>query len=74
MNCVGCKHAKWELNSAGRLHPSGDGRCAYPIEDKMPPLPVAFYWPARGPTFYGGHIHRRRTMNRGECPYYEKIA
>lgn len=31
-NCTNCKHAQWNKTAAGRLHPSGDGRCGYPVQ------------------------------------------
>ena len=28
-NCTECKHADWQRNAAGNLHPSGQGSCGY---------------------------------------------
>ena len=73
MTCVGCKHAEWKKTSAGRLHPSGDGLCRYPIEKNLPPLPAAFYWLSAKPSIGGGYTNRRRLFET-DCPYYEKTA
>jgi len=71
-NCTDCKHAEWERTKAGRLHPSGDGRCKYPY--KVPPLPAAMYWWGSGrPMISGGHINRREELPE-HCPYFERDA
>lgn len=36
--CKGCKYADWRKTKAGKLHPTGDGKCAY--EYKVPQLPA----------------------------------
>ena len=70
-NCNGCKHARWDRTTAGRLHPSGDGRCEYPY--KVPALPACMIWiGGTPPTPCGGHINRRRSL-KDHCPYFERI-
>lgn len=70
-NCTNCKHAQWKRTEAGRLHPSGDGRCAYPW--KMPPIPAAMYWIGTAPTPTGGYINRRKDL-RDHCTYFTRAA
>lgn len=33
--CEGCRWAEWSRTAAGRLHPSGDGRCTWQAEFKI---------------------------------------
>lgn len=69
-NCTDCKHAQWDRTAAGRLHPSGAGRCGY--EYKVPPLPAAWRWILGGaPRVIGGHINRRRELDE-HCPYFAR--
>jgi hypothetical protein len=74
-DCNGCKWAAWVRTAAGRLHPSGDGKCEFPYTPR--PLPGAFHWPRYGnlkpniPKPYGGYINRREPLKR-PCPYYER--
>ena len=69
-NCTGCKHALWDTTAAGRLHPSGNGKCTY--KWVMPPLPPAFYWLYRElPKPLGGHINRLTDL-KGHCTYYAR--
>ena len=71
MNCVKCKHAVWCRTTAGRLHPSGDGRCEYPW--KLPPLPASMYWIfASGPSPHGGHISRKKELEK-DCVYFAEV-
>jgi len=60
-NCTECKFAEWKRTAAGRLHPSGEGRCRWKYEPK--PIAAAYSWPGfhRGssPIPHGGFIHRR---------------
>ena len=65
--CNGCKYADWQRTAAGRLHPSGDGKCTY--EYKVPRLPLAFYYIGGTPAPCGGHISRRRKFKE-HCPYW----
>jgi hypothetical protein len=75
-NCTECKFAEWKRTAAGRLHPSGEGRCRWKYESK--PIAAAYYWTTynqKHPTPYGGSIHRKaakelaRTRN---CPVFQK--
>jgi hypothetical protein len=69
-NCKGCKYAKWEKTVAGRLHPSGMGRCTFPW--KMPPLPASMYFTGMSnPSLCGGWIERKRELKE-HCPYYAR--
>ena len=65
--CKDCKYADWQRTKAGRLHPSGDGMCAYPF--KIPRLPLAFYFIGGPPSPCGGHISRGREFKE-HCPYW----
>ena len=64
--CTECKHAEWQRTKNGRLHPSGDGKCAYPWQ--FPALPGAFYF-IRPVSPSGGFINRRVLLH---CVYWEK--
>lgn len=66
-NCKGCKFAEWQKTDAGKLHPSGDGKCTYDF--KMPALPACMYWRRSAPSPKGGYINRR-TEHKEHCPYY----
>lgn len=69
-NCTHCKHAEWLRTAAGKLHPSGDGRCRYPW--KMPALPASMYWiGGRSDSPCGGHINRRKEL-KDHCVYYSR--
>ena len=65
--CVGCKYADWKKTAAGRMHPSGEGRCTY--EWKMPPLPGSMDWIFGQPAPVSLSISRRRALP-DHCPYY----
>jgi hypothetical protein len=67
-NCTDCKWAQWRRTKAGKLHPSGDGSCAYPF--KMPPLPQSMYWLST-PKPCGGGINRKQELN-DHCAYYAR--
>jgi hypothetical protein len=68
--CTNCKWAEWKRTANGRLHPSGEGRCAFPY--KVPPLPAAFGWIGRlTPVPSGGHIERKRELKE-HCPYFAR--
>jgi hypothetical protein len=69
-NCLHCKHANWKRTEAGKLHPSGDGKCTYPW--KMPPLPASMYWMGqKAPTPHGSWINRKTELN-DHCTYYAR--
>ena len=69
-NCTGCKFAKWQTTKAGKLHPSGDGRCEY--KWVCPPLPAAMHWFRHiTPLPSGGHINRRED-HKHHCPCYQR--
>ena len=69
-NCTHCVHAKWDRTAAGKLHPSGDGRCQK--EYKVPPLPASMYWTWTSiPTPSGGQINRKRDLG-DHCVYYAR--
>ncbi len=65
--CLGCRYAEWQKMSNGRLHPSGDGRCSFPVV--MPVMPVAFYFVAGPPKPSGGYIRRNEEFN-DHCPCF----
>ncbi len=64
-NCTHCVYANWRRTSNGRLHPSGDGRCAKEI--KLPQLPNAWYWFGTSRPS-SGYIHRKTEYDT-DCPY-----
>lgn len=69
-NCTDCKYADWHRTAAGRLHPSGDGKCTY--EYKLPPLPSCRWWMSSNPPEpNGGYINRRRN-HIDHCPFYAR--
>ena len=70
-NCLNCKHADWKRTDAGKLHPSGDGRCKYPW--KIPQLPASMYWIGRAPQPNGGCISRKNDL-QDHCTYWERVA
>ena len=69
-NCNGCKYAEWKRTDAGRLHPSGDGKCTY--EWKMPPLPQAMFFAGFKPRLLGGYISRKRELP-DHCAYFAMV-
>jgi hypothetical protein len=71
MSCNECKYAEWQMTAKGIKHPSGDGKCAYPV--KMPQLPKSRYWfGGEEPRSPGGYITRRRNTCEG-CPCYAPL-
>ena len=71
-SCLNCKYADWRRTGAGRLHPSGDGRCQYPW--KTPPLPASMYWiQIGGPMPAGGHISRKSELKE-HCAYFGRAG
>lgn len=66
MNCTDCTHAEWKLTTAGRLHPSGEGKCTYVF--KMPLVPTCRYW-VTTPNLEGGSINRKLDL-KNPCPCY----
>jgi|694.fasta_scaffold147783_4 hypothetical protein len=66
--CTECAHALWRVTANGRLHPSGDGRCAAEIAP-LPTLPKCRSW-AINPRNVGGWINRRQA-NHSDCPLFE---
>jgi hypothetical protein len=65
-NCTHCVHADWKRTAAGKLHPSGDGRCTKVV--KLPKLPEAFYFTTE-PRITGGIINRREEFKE-DCVYF----
>lgn len=65
-NCTHCKYAEWDLTAAGKLHPSGTGRCA--VEIKIPPLPASMFWISAPYASYG-HINRKKVFET-DCTYF----
>ena len=69
--CATCTRAAWKRTDAGRLHPSGDGRCGWVLV--LPPIPKAFRW--AGSTISdpnplaGGYINRHRPLKF--CDFWE---
>jgi len=68
-NCTHCAHAEWLKTAAGRLHPSGDGKCRKAMEWKAPPIPACSYWLDGMPTPTGCKISRRQEL-ASHCVYW----
>jgi hypothetical protein len=70
-SCLKCAYADWKLTKAGKLHPSGAGRCTYPWEP--PPLPASMYWIGRiTPEPCGGYIYRKDKLKE-HCACFELV-
>lgn len=72
-SCTHCKHAQWDKTAAGRLHPSGDGKCGYVVAP-LPKLPASMRWERwldGPPKPMGGHINRHQQL-RDHCTYFER--
>ena len=65
-NCKNCKYADWQRTDAGKLHPSGAGRCSFVY--KVAPLPASMYF-LTAPRPLGGNINRREELN-DHCTYF----
>lgn len=66
--CVGCVYANWDCTSAGRLHPSGLGRCTYEVV-----LPGSVQ--TKLSNMHKSHIHRATGKHDGwplECRVREE--
>ena len=69
-DCTNCKHAEWHKTTAGKLHPSGEGKCTYKYS--VPKLPASMFWMGmRPPEPYGGGITRRKQLS-DHCVYFER--
>ena len=70
-SCLHCKYADWNRTGAGKLHPSGDGRCRY--EYVLLKLPASMYWVGsfKAPTPAGGHINRKEELEE-DCVYWNR--
>ena len=66
--CTDCKFADWKKTAAGRLHPSGDGRCKWELPTVR--LPVSQYFIGGKQRSYGGHISRKDDWE--QCPQYQR--
>lgn len=71
-DCLDCIYSKWDYTEAGRLHPSGDGKCTWEFPEIK--LPLAFYYlhttsSRQLPRPSGGHISRKNP--RIKCPAWE---
>jgi hypothetical protein len=63
--CANCTLAKWERTTAGRLHPSGEGRCAWTLPEI--PLARAFYSDRESLSMpFGGYVWRHKPYS--DCP------
>ncbi len=67
-NCTHCTYANWQRTKAGKLHPSGDGKCEYKYD--IPALPASMWWLGESPPKpYGGWINRK-TEFKDHCVYF----
>ena len=73
-DCTHCKHADWDMTKAGRLHPSGEGRCTFPV--KILPLPASMFWRNESPyPRHGGGLINRNVELTDHCVYFaRKVA
>jgi hypothetical protein len=65
-----CMYAEWKKTAAGRLHPSGTGKCLWPMPTIT--LPKSRYYSGDGrvvPRPWGGMIERK---DESECSAYEE--
>lgn len=68
MTCKDCKFADWDRTKAGRMHPSGLGRCTYTWV--APPLPKVMYFTTK-PHPVGGLLDREDMTDPKPCPCHE---
>ena len=69
--CNGCKYADWKRTNAGRLHPSGDGKCTY--EWKTPQLAQSMYFASfEPPMVIVVSISRKRELP-DHCAYFVRV-
>ena len=61
-DCTQCRFADWKRTKAGKLHPSGDGRCKF--QYSVPELPASMFWFPGKPEPKGGQISRKRQLHR----------
>ena len=66
--CKDCKYAEWAKTKAGKLHPTGAGRCTYDVT--LPAIPQAFYFVTK-PLIGGGYIFRNEEL-KDHCVYYAR--
>ncbi len=64
-SCTDCKYAKWDRTKAGRLSPTGNGVCYFPVKPIV--LPNAHYFIGGTPNLCGGYINRTRVYST-DCP------
>lgn len=69
-NCRDCKYADWKLTTAGKLHPSGDGKCRF--EWIEPPRPACMYPVGKPQTITGRYINRREDFKEHCVTYFPK--
>ena len=69
--CKGCKYAEWDLNKAGKLHPSGNGKCTYKV--KIPVLPLSMYWGLNTKPYINGGSINRKEPHQEHCPCYQHL-
>jgi hypothetical protein len=67
-SCLNCKFAEWSRTASGRLHPSGDGKCEFPL--KMPKLPASMVW-LEVPRVSFGLISRKKDLKE-DCVYFQR--
>lgn len=69
-NCTDCRHADWQRTANGRLHPSGEGMCRFPVV--LPTLPASRHWWGESPPVpAGGYINRHKEL-KNHCPCFER--
>ena len=76
MDCTKCTFAEWKRTPNGRLHPSGDGRCAWEGYKNWK-IPAAFYFPGQRDIRVvappcGGVINRRDPISANECACFNE--
>lgn len=62
--CLNCTYAKWKRTTSGRLHPSQQGQCTYPVKIV---IPKAYYFTGSlAPS--GGYISGEHPST--DCPTF----
>jgi hypothetical protein len=75
--CKGCKWAEWKKTANGRLHPSGDGLCAFPVKAPVLPSCISGSYGLRDIRRDMESAHRGISRNRelrDHCPCYAQEA
>lgn len=73
--CDDCKYATWQRTTAGRLHPSRDGKCTFETDVQLPNSAGYTWWRvSKGNVLEvrGDYIQRKRE-HKYDCPYFARL-